>query len=94
MKSHKLTPTRPCTVDGEPAHFHRFVEAERGILQIKALIMPSMLDTILDNFNKNNFTDDTCEVHKLKETRALIEWPDGRLCTVAVERVQFTDREI
>lgn len=85
--------TRPCTVDGAPALFHRFVENDRGVLQINTFCHPSQLETILKNFKENNFTDSTCSIEKFRETMALIEWPDGRLSTVAVERVQFTDRE-
>lgn len=84
---------RPCTVDGEPAHFHRFVENDRGVLQINTFCRPSEIQTILRNFKENDFTDGTCKIEKLRQTMALIEWPDGRLCTVAVERVQFTDRK-
>lgn len=85
---------RPCTVDGAPALFHRFVDIDRGVLHIKTLVRPSEISTILENFNKNNFTGPGCEIEKFRSTMALIEWPDGRLCTVAVERVQFTDRKI
>ena len=84
---------RPCTVDGTPALFHRFVDQDRGVLQINRLCRPSDVATILKNFNENNFTDAGCNIEKFRQTKALIEWPDGRLCTVEVERVQFTDRE-
>ena len=86
--------TRPCKVDGATAFFHSFVENDRGVLQINTFCKPSQLETILKNFNENNFTDGTCKIEKFRQTMALIEWPDGRLSTVAVERVQFTDREV
>lgn len=85
---------RPCTVDGAPALFHRFVDNDRGVLKINGLVRPSEISQILENFNKNNFTGGGCDIEKLRVTMALVEWPDGRLCTVAVERVQFTDRKI
>ncbi len=83
---------RPCKVDGEPAHFHRFVDNDRAILKIDAFCRPSVVENILKNFNENHFTGPEGTIEKLRQTMALIEWPDGRLCTVAVERVQFTDR--
>ena len=83
---------RPCTVDGQPALFHRFVDNDKGVLQIKGFVRPSELSTILENFTKNNFTDCTCNIEKFRSTMALVEWPDGCLSTVAVESVQFTDR--
>lgn len=85
--------TRPCTVDGSPALFHRFVDQDRGVLQINRLCRPSEVMTIVKNFNENNFTDAGCNIENFRQTKALIEWPDGRLCTVEVERVQFTDRQ-
>lgn len=84
---------RPCTVDGELALFHRFVDQDRGVLHIKSFIRPSHLENVLKNFNENSFIGPECELEKFRQTSALIEWPDGRLCTVALERVQFTDRE-
>ena len=84
----------PCTVDGDPALFHRFVDIDRGVLQIKGFVRPSEMSNILENFNKNNFTGPDCNIEKFRSTMALVEWPDGRLCTVAVERVQFTDRRV
>ena len=84
---------RTCTVDGAPAFFHRFVDQDKGVLHIKSFCRPSMLEIILKNFNENNFIGPDCEIEKIQRTMALIEWPDGRLCTVALERVQFTDRE-
>lgn len=92
IRAERVTPTRPCKVDGEPALFHRFVDNDRGVLRINTFCKPEIVQTILKNFNDNNFTDHTCEIEKFRETRALIEWPDGRLSTVAVEQVQFTDR--
>lgn len=84
---------RPCTIDGAPAFFHRFVDQDRGVLHIKTFCRPSHLDIMLKNFNENNFIGPDCEIEKIRQTMALIEWPDGRLCTVALERVQFTDSE-
>lgn len=85
---------RPCTVDGQTALFHRFVDQDRGVLHIKDFIKPEHMEIMIKNFNENNFIGPSCEIEKLRQTSALIEWPDGRLCTVALERVQFTDREV
>lgn len=84
---------RPCKVDGAPALFHRFVENDRAILGINTFCNKDTANQMVEDFNKKNFFTNACNVEKLRSTMALIEWPDGRLCTVAVERVQFTDRE-
>lgn len=84
---------RPCKVDGAPALFHRFVENDRGILVFDIFCEKDDYDKMVKNFNEKNIIANTCKLEKLRSTMALIEWPDGRLCTVAVERVQFTDRE-
>lgn len=91
--SSPITPTRPCTVDGTPARFHRFVDNDRVVLQINRFCRPSEVENILNNFNVNNFTGPDCELHRFRQTRALIEWPDGRLSKVALEQIQFKDGE-
>lgn len=84
---------RPCTVDGQAALFHRFVDNDRGVLQINTFCQRDMVNKILEDFHEKNMIPNACSIEKLRSTMALIEWPDGRLSTVAVERVQFTDRE-
>lgn len=88
-----VTPTRPCKVDGEPAYFHRFVDNDRGLLQVNAFTRPEEHRKLLQEYQTLGLIPNCAKLEKLHETRALIEWPDGRLCTVAPERVQFTDRE-
>lgn len=84
---------RPCTVDGQTALFHRFVEDDRGILKVNAFMRKEDVDELNKIFHETNVVSNCCTLEKLRSTMALIEWPDGRLSTVAVERVQFTDRE-
>lgn len=88
------TGTRPCKVDDTSALFHRFIENDRGVLQVNTLCNRADIDKMLNDLYKNNFVANGCTLEKIHSTMALIEWPDGRLCTVAVERVQFTDREV
>lgn len=85
--------TRPCNVDGAPALFHRFIENDRGVLKIDVFCNESEVIKLQKRFNEDNVIGPICSLEKLRSTMALIEWPDGRLSTVAVERVQFTDRE-
>ena len=93
VKIDRVTQTRPCKVDGAPALFHMFVENDRGVLQINTFCNADTVNKMIKDFNENNFMTNACTLEKLRSTMALIEWPDGRLSTVAVERVQFTDRE-
>lgn len=85
-------PVRPCKVDGEPCLFHEAVEEDRLILQVNLFVNPE------DRANMTRRALDTGIVPSgmnvaavMHETRALIEWATGRLSTVAVDRVQFTD---
>ena len=87
-----ITPTRPCEVGGVSAFFHRFVENDRGLLQVNTFTRPEENEKLMKNYQTLGIIPNSAKVEKLRETRALIEWPDGRLATVALERVQFTDR--
>lgn len=87
-----ITPTRPCEVGGVPAFFHRFVENDRGLLQVNTFTRPEDNAKIMKDYQALGIVPNYAKVEKLRETRALIEWTDGRLATVALERVQFTDR--
>jgi hypothetical protein len=88
-----ITPTRPCKVDGAPAYFHRFVDKDRMLLKVNTFAKPENEQAIFRRIYNEGVINPACDVKFLRETHALIEWPDGRLCTVALERVQFTDRE-
>ena len=84
---------RPCTVDGEPALFHRFVDQDSGVLKFNVFAREDFVNKKIRDFHTLGIVPTECSLEKLRKTLALIEWPDGRLCTVALERVQFTDRE-
>lgn len=85
-------PTRSCEVDGQPCWFHRFVEEDRLLLKIQAFMRSAEGDLIRRRAYEDGVVSAGCDTEVLRATRALIEWPDGHLSTVALERVTFTDR--
>lgn len=84
-------PTRPCEVDGKVCRFHRFVEEDRLLLKVNAFTKPDLGDAIRRQVYETGVVDPTCSAEVMRETRALIEWPDGSLSPVAVDRVHFLD---
>lgn len=84
---------RPCEVDGKVCRFHRFVEEDRLLLKVDAFTKPDLGDAIRRRAYETGVVDPSCSTEVMRSTRALIEWPDGSLSTVAVERVTFLDRK-
>jgi hypothetical protein len=85
-------PVRPCKVDGEPCLFHRFVEEDRLILQVNLFTKPETEQQMIRRALDTGIVTSGMNVAAvMRETRALIEWATGRLSTVAIDRVQFTD---
>lgn len=84
---------RPCEVDGKVCWFHRFVEEDRLLLKVNSFTKPDLGDAIRRRAYETGVVDPTCSTEVMRATRALIEWPDGSLSTVAVERVTFLDRK-
>lgn len=84
---------RPCEVDGKVCRFHRFVEEDRLLLKVNTFIRSDDAKFQRRRAYEEGIVDSSCSTEVLRETRALIEWPDGSMSTVAVERVTFLDRK-
>lgn len=87
-------PERPCLVDGKPATFHRWVEEDRGVLQVNSLLRldDETIEKINRLFHKEGIVPGSCSLEKLHEVKALVEWPDGSVGTVRLELITFLDR--
>ncbi len=85
--------TRRCEVDGQACWFHRFVEEDRLLLRVNTFLRDDEARYCRRQAYEEGIVSASCDTEILRETRALIEWPDGHLSTVALERVTFTDRE-
>ena len=83
---------RPCLVDDKPATFHRWVEEDRGILRINAFMREEGVEQVRQEFQEKNIIPPSASLEKLREVKALVEWPDGSVSTVALELITFLDR--
>lgn len=92
-RNEAITLTRFCRVDGTPAYFHRFVEEDRLLVKVNTFAKHDHENAIFRRIHEDGIISPSCDTTVLHETRALIEWADGRLATVALERVQFADLE-
>lgn len=85
-------PERPCLVDGRPATFHRWVEEDRGVLQINALLREEAVERVRRDFQEKHIIPPGATLEKLRGVRALVEWPDGSVGTVDLGLLTFLDR--
>lgn len=85
-------PERPCLVDNKPAIFHRWVEEDRGILQVHAFTKPDYIDQMRREYEEKNIIPASASLEKLRSVKALVEWPDGSVSTVGLELITFLDR--
>lgn len=84
---------RPCLADEKPAVFHRWVDEDRGLLQIKALVKPRERDMLHRQFRDEGIIPSCGSMEALRCTFALVEYPDGSVGKVKPELIQFLDRE-
>jgi hypothetical protein len=88
-----VTPTRPCTVNGSPAFFHRWVTEDKGLLKVHAMTRPREYQALYDYYIANNIIPSSCSLEKMTETLALVEMLDGSMKKVPAIEIRFTDRE-
>lgn len=84
---------RPCLVNGKPAIFHQWVVQDRALLKINAFYKPDSQAERYRIFKEEGIIPPDCSVEKVKDTLALIEWPDGSVSLEPVLHVHFIDRE-
>lgn len=84
---------RPCEVDGKRCYFHRFIEEERGVLQINAFMRPESVKQVRRMYEEDGVMTNACSLEKLRHAYALVEFPDGTVKKVEPEKVRFLDRE-
>ena len=93
LLSMDLLKHRPCEVDGRPALFHRWVEEDRAILNIEALVTPEDQARLAYTFREGNICPPGCKVDVLRETFALVEYQDGAVAKVDPVLVRFLGEE-
>lgn len=84
---------RPCLVDGKPATFHRWVEEDKAMLQLGALMKREDVERAVREFNKLGVVDASSAIRVLRICFALVEYPDGSVGKVKPELIQFLDRK-
>lgn len=92
FKRPELEPFRPCEVDGEPAVFHRWVEADKALLQMERFMTMKDAEEIKQTFDRCGYAATGTHIEKVRQTFALVEYMDGTVRRVDPEKVKFTDR--
>lgn len=89
----ELEPFRPCEADGKPAIFHRWVQDDKALLQMLAMVRTVDMREIKRQFDLEGFAPCTTKIEKISQTFALVEYEDGTVGKVEPEKIKFTDRE-
>ena len=84
---------RPCLVDGKPATFHRWVDADRALLKINAFVRAEEQGRLVRGFRDDAVVPNCCSTEVIRETVALVEYPDGSVGKVKPELITFMDRK-
>lgn len=84
---------RPCEVDGQRCYFHRFIEEERGVLQINIFMKERDAYEAREIYERYGLVFNGCSLEKLRHAYALVEFSDGTVKKVEPEKVRFLDRE-
>lgn len=79
---------RPCTVYGNKALFHRWIEEEKLIIKVDSTlrIKTEHISIALRDYHKNGIIAPGLSTEKITYTYALVEFEDGH-----VEKVEPTD---
>lgn len=88
-----VTPTRPCTVQGSPAFFHRWVTEDRVLLKANTFCMMEDVEAAYARYAGTGIIPNSYTTEKVTETRALVEMLDGSVKLVPAIEIRFTDRE-
>ena len=83
---------RPCLADEKPATFHRFIEENRALFRINCFVPERADRALVRRFNEEGVIPPGCSTEILRETLALVEYPDGSLGRVDPVKVCFTDK--
>ena len=84
---------RPCTVDGRPALFHRWIEDDRALLNVNLQVSSATARRLMSVFTDEHIIPNGCTVEVLRETFALVEYRDGTIAKVKPELVRFAGEE-
>ena len=85
--------TRPCEVDGKPALFHRWAEEDKALLRINCFVREDERDLLARRFCGDGIISPGCDTEVIRNTLALVEYPDGTIAKVKPELIRFVGEE-
>lgn len=84
-------PTRPCWVNGRKGMFHQWIEKEDTILTYKGFIRPDVMKKLRKQYIDTEIPPSGCEIEKVKNTYAIIEFEDGKVKLMPPTTITFLD---
>lgn len=85
---------RPCEVDGKPALFHRWAEEDKGVLKVNIFEKKETIEDTIKIYRDTDVVPNSCDLNIMRTTFAIVEYPDGSVHRVPVDRLRFTDRRV
>ena len=83
---------RPCTVNGDKAYFHRWVEERDVFIRVNSLTAArNNYKSMAERLRREKSAPHDCDVFPTCKTWALVEYLDGEIAKVDPESVRFTD---
>lgn len=83
---------RICEVDGETCVFHRFVDEDRALLHINCMLRDEECREINHRFRRDYIVPPMTSPEIVRNTYALVEFPDGTLKKVEPDKIRFLDK--
>ena len=83
---------RPCEANDRPAIFHCWIGEDRALLKINTFLTDSECRALSDQFKKDYIVKPGTSAEVIRNTYALVEYPDGSMDKVKPELITFMDR--
>lgn len=93
MASLKLSEYRPCTVKGEKATFHRWIDIDRALLEMPNLNKDDIRRRCQKFFDETGKIPPGGQIRLMRKTMAIVEFEDGRVEQVEPEDICFVVRK-
>lgn len=85
------TEYRPCYVDGKKALFHRWIDREGLYLHFKCFISLEEQLKAQKTFYDDHIIPTGCDIERIKQTFAIVEFENGTVAEVAPCSIKFDD---
>ena len=84
---------RPCWVNNKKALFHKWITEEKAFLLFKNNIPYGTKESFMKKFDECGVVPNSCDVKKVIQNFAIVEFEDGAVERIDPEDIEFLDSE-